>query len=252
MSDKAWRAVREVPPLDAGEVHVWLDDLRASPPWAAGELLSPEERDQALRFSAAPRRDTFVRGRAFLRFLAGRHLATPASAVPLRIMPSGKPVIDVPAGAAPLWVNLAHSGNVLAVAVTRSGEVGVDVEAEDRAVDRDAIARRFFSDAEARALAALPEAAEPAAFIAAWVCKEAVLKAVGDGLAIPLREVELAITPSSPDSAPRLLRVPADYGSIAEWSLLALAPRPGMAGAVAVRAPGVRLRCFRWSDARRL
>ena len=240
--DDSWRAVSVVPPLGAGEVHVWCEDLSAASPWPPADVLSSEERAQATRMLAPGRRDAFVRGRSALRLLVGMYLDIPAARVAVRLLEKGKPVIDQSGEAPPLSVSVAHSGSVLAVAVTRAGDVGVDVENEARTVDRIAIARRFFTEAESASVESLGESA----FFALWAHKEAMLKAAGDGLTVPLSEVEFRIDGRA---APKLRRVPPSYGTDGDWTTRPLATAPSMAGAIAVRGGISSVHCLRWTGA---
>lgn len=246
MRDDAWAAVNSVPVLGAREVHVWRDRFADSPPWVRLDLLTPKERDQAARMGSVRRRAEFVRGRACLRFLVEAYLGGPLAAHAIRVSPAGKPFVDVPGEALQLGVSLAHSGNVLVVAVTRGAEVGVDIEVEDASVDYDSIARRFFSSEESAALAALAPDARVRAFFATWVRKEATLKAMGTGFATPLADLQFAI--GSVD-LPSLNRLPEGFGRLHDWTVHDLNVKPGMAGAIAVRAAHFELRCLRWTDA---
>ena len=245
MMTQPWEPVQTVPALGPGEVHVWRDNLSAPAPehWVSLESLSPDERARADRMSAMARRAAYVRGRSALRFLAGEYLNVSASMIPVRILESGKPIIDRQEPNGGLSMSVSHSGPVLAVAFTRAGDIGIDVEVEAASVDRGAVARRFFSNAEAVGLAHLPPAAQRSAFFALWVRKEALLKAIGDGLSTPLSEVEFTV---SSTADPTLLRVPSAYGDVSEWTVRAVAPAPGTAGAVAVRGRVTSMRCLSW------
>lgn len=79
-------------------------------------------------------------------------------------------------------VSLSHGRGFAAVAVTRAGPVGVDVEAV-RPLPALRLARRWFTPAEAAWLHALPESRLPAAYFWLWTHKEAMGKALGTGLA---------------------------------------------------------------------
>ena len=249
MTTRPWESVQSVPPLEPGEVHVWRDDLSAPAPepWASLASLTPDERTRADRISAVARRAAYVRGRSALRFLAGEYLNVNASMIPVRILESGKPIIDQQDPNGGLSVSVSHSGSVLAVAFTRAGDIGIDVEVEAASVDRAAVARRFFSNAEAAGLARLPPAVQLAAFFALWVRKEALLKAIGDGLSTPLAEVEFTV-PLTSD--PTLVQLPSAYGDIAEWTVRGVAPAPGTAGAVAVRGRVTGVCCLTWETSK--
>ena len=108
--------------------------------------------------------------------------------------PHGKPVIEDGA----VEHSVAHSGDVVAVAVART-PVGVDVEQLDGRPhplggdgDPEALARLVLSAAERAVLAAVPPADRARAFLVAWTRKEAVTKATGDGLRAAFSDVVVA------------------------------------------------------------
>jgi 4'-phosphopantetheinyl transferase len=120
-------------------------------------------------------------------------------------------------------------------------EVGVDLEELKPVADFAGIAERFFSPAENRALLALPAESRDAAFFTCWTRKEAYIKAVGEGLSIPLDSFDVTLAPGDP---PRLLATRAEPGGEMRWSLHELHPGPGFVGALAVEAPAPEVRCF--------
>lgn len=158
--------------------------------------LAPAERRQLAALRRPDDQDRFLRGRGGLRRLLAAELGCPASAVPIAVGPHGKP--HCPGGPA---FNLSHSGALIVVALHRHGSVGVDVERLRPRLDWLPIARRVLPEGQQRALAALPEAEQPAAFLQLWCHHEAGLKAGGWGLAAappadgwpPLRRWRLAL-----------------------------------------------------------
>ena len=82
-------------------------------------------------------------------------------------------------------LNLSHTDGLVALAVAKT-PVGVDVEDLQRRGRTVELSDRFFAPSEARALRALPEAAQRSRFFDLWTLKEAYIKARGQGLAIPL------------------------------------------------------------------
>ena len=68
--------------------------------------------------------------------------------------------------------------------------MGVDVELP-RARRTDALARRFYAPGEQERLFALEEPARAHAFFRLWTCKEAFMKATGEGLSRSLRSYEI-------------------------------------------------------------
>lgn len=92
--------------------------------------------------------------------------------------------------------NMSHSGERALVAVTSGREVGVDIEEEKPISDLIDLARRFFAPGEVAELISLPDAARSAAFFRCWTRKEAVVKAVGEGLSYPLDGFEVPLDAS--------------------------------------------------------
>ncbi|REH32497.1 4'-phosphopantetheinyl transferase [Kutzneria buriramensis] len=98
-------------------------------------------------------------------------------------------------------VSVSHAGSLVAVALTRLGDVGVDVEHAPLIGHFDhELAENTLS---ARELAALSD--QPGIdFPRLWVRKEALLKATGRGLRMPMSRIE--VTPA--DRPPSLLAWP--------------------------------------------
>jgi len=237
-----WQAPPESFELGSGQVHAFRADLELAQPVLEGfeSLLSEDEISRADRFALPKVRKRFVAGRGLLRVLLGRYLGTDPSAVTFCYGPQGKPTLAGPRQA--LSFNLSHSAHMVVCAVTRSGELGIDVERLRPAVDSQAIARRFFSPRETAALLALPPASRPRAFFACWTRKEAYIKAKGGGLTIPLASFDVSLTPGEPVA---LLRA-ADPDETRRWVLHELDPAPGFVAALAVDRQIEKLRRFSW------
>ncbi len=100
----------------------------------------------------------------------------------------GRPEISGPRGGFGLRFNLSGTRGLVACAVTAGLDAGIDVEDHGAARGRayGALADRFFSPREARALRALEPSRRPARFLEYWTLKESYIKARGRGLSIPL------------------------------------------------------------------
>jgi 4'-phosphopantetheinyl transferase len=158
------------------------------------ELLSPEERERALRFRFPRHRDHFIAGRGILREILAARLEIAARQVRFIYGPHGKP--EVPAS--DLRFNLSHSAGHALYAAIRGREVGVDIECMDRRFSQDGIPERFFSPGEVRQLRALPPSQQMGAFFRCWTRKEAYIKARGLGLALPLDSFDVTLAPGEP------------------------------------------------------
>jgi len=151
----------------------------------------------------------------------------------------GKPYAPALAG---IDFNLSHARDHVLIAIARNQPLGVDLERIDRRIEIVDLARRYFARAEADALEALPEAARPTAFLRLWTCKEAVLKAIGEGLSFGLDRVAFTIGADGIPIGPVALAPEA--GPPDEWRVALLEPADGFLGALAWRGPPRQIRTF--------
>jgi 4'-phosphopantetheinyl transferase len=167
------------------------------PAWPSAELhasLEPTEHERAARFRFEEHRKRFVHGRGLLRHLLGRLLALPPAQLRFDYGPQGKPQLATGRGAA-LDFNFSHSGPWALLGISDGAAIGVDIELPRAVPELTKIARQHFAAGEQRALAALPASDQPAAFLAGWTRKEAFVKALGGGLAVPLDSFEVTLDP---------------------------------------------------------
>lgn len=226
--------------MSAGEVHVWSVPLAATAEELAAlfATLSVEERDRAARYRHMPSRSEYIQTRATLRALLGRYLGASPGELAFTHSPQGKPLL--PGGE---WhFNVSHSHGLAVIALTRVGEVGIDVERLRRQPTHLDLAARYFTPAEAAALRRLPREASEEAFFHVWTRKEAFLKAVGLGLSHGLERFEVAVPPDDPA---RVLHIDGDRGAGERWSMTALAPAPGYVATLAIEA-NVRVELREW------
>ena len=106
------------------------------------------------------------------------HRRRPRLAEP-ELTPQGKPGLP----GSRLRFNLAHSGEVALVAVTRDRDVGVDVERVRPDADRWALVDHALTARERHQLQRIAPTERAHAFLSMWARKEALLKAAGVGLA---------------------------------------------------------------------
>jgi 4'-phosphopantetheinyl transferase len=227
--------------LAAGEVHVWLAMLRELHPFAWETILSPDERDRAARFLFACDRERFVTVRGLLRRLLACYLGTTPGSVRFSYEQYGKPSL-VPYPGAPCF-NLSHSHDAAVFAVTREGDVGIDIEALRPVRAAGQIADRYFRREDAEALRSLPLRERERAFFTYWARREAFVKAVGRGLSLPLDSSDAATTPRQPHHVAHTETAGPD-GS--RWRLTELPAVEGYVGALAVRGNPRTFRYRAW------
>jgi 4'-phosphopantetheinyl transferase len=150
-------------------------------------LLPPEEKARARRFRGEELARRFRRAHAALRILLAREMGCAPAAVPILAAAGTKPRLPDSG----LHFNLSHSQNLAAIVIARGREVGIDVEVRVRDLgDVCALAERAFHPCEAAALRALPERGRQEAFLRLWTVREALLKAMGTGLAAPREMID--------------------------------------------------------------
>ena len=175
-------------PLTDRDIHVWAYSLAAR----AGDLarwmllLSDDERRRAGRFRRAADADAYIVAHGGMRQLLSSYCVGTPRALRFTRAAGDKPVLDAAGGGPAIHFSLAHCSHGALLAVSRSTEVGVDLEAARSDIDPTALAAQFFCATERDAIAAAPPAFRTDAFFRHWVAKEAVLKARGTGLACPL------------------------------------------------------------------
>jgi len=235
-TELSWPAATPVPPLAAGEVHIWCWNLTAAGEalTALREQLSDEERQRADRFVFDRDRIRFTVAHAHLRRLLSGYAEQPAEALLFRTVGNGKPEL---VSDRVMQFNLSHSRNLALLAVSQDFELGVDIE-RVRPISDD-IAERFFAEPEREALRELPADARLPGFYSCWTRKEAFLKGIGTGLSGGLSSFAVSLLHEGPPTI-RSLR----GSQTAGWQLAHLDPAVNYLGALAVKGEGWGLRCF--------
>jgi 4'-phosphopantetheinyl transferase len=233
-----WRTPSPAEPIGPGAGEVVLVATSLDPDPGRLEALratfSPREEDRFRSFATDALRTRWGAGRGTLREVLGRVLSCAPSQVELRYGRHGKPQ----AAGSPVRFNISHSG-ALAVIALALAEVGVDVELP-RVRRSDAIARRFYAPAEIeRLFAETDPAARADAFFRLWTCKEAFLKATGEGLSRSTRSYEIALRP------PRLVWA-TGIPDAGRYSVHPLEVGEPYRGALVAEMPRASLRHFRW------
>jgi len=197
----------------------WLDPATVAEAYLG--VLNETERERMAALRRHEDRLRFGAAAALLRTVVGAETGTPPERVAVHRScpdcqrPHGRPTLP----GLGLHASVSHSGARVAVALTRVGPVGVDVE-EPRDV--------LFAELSDRVLGEGERAHDAGAFYRYWTRKESAVKATGDGLRVSLSGVRV----SPPDEPARLLGYPG-RPDLAAW-MADLAPGAGHVGAVTV------------------
>jgi len=223
--------------LAGTDVHVWAAHLDQPLDALArfASILSEDELERAARFRFEKHHNRFIAGRGILRSLLAAYLECAPDEPRFVYGPNGKPALAGKFAQSALRFNLAHSEELALVAITRLGELGVDIEKIRPLSDAGELVERFFSARENALFQTLPADQRNVAFFNLWTRKEAWLKATGEGIGDSLSRVEVTFLPGQPA---RFLALPDHCAVRADWAVRELAPAPGFVGAVA--PPNVR------------
>src|SRR5207253_10315872 len=134
----------------------------------------------------------------------------------------GKPMLADQGG---LRFNLSHSGDLAVCAVSRSRDVGIDIE-QIRPIDN--LGRMFqsiSSPSERTVWQTLDGTRQVDAFFNCWTVKESCAKALGTGLSTSVQSIEALNT----DATPRVVACGTRL-----WFVFKFTPTDGYAGALAV------------------
>lgn len=176
-------------PLHKGaEIMLWLFDLDGAWPLDIEGPLSITERQCADRFRFAAHRLRYLRGRWAMRQILGSLCGQSASQLRLVTGTHGKPWLqDHPQ----LRFNLTHSDRWALMATSPKCDVGVDMEHLRTLEDADGVAQSTMSPAEWAAYLAEAPLTRPSKLLRTWARKEACLKALGTGLSLDARDMDL-------------------------------------------------------------
>ena len=169
-------------------------------------VLSNHELQRAERLASSDSRALFTQRRAFRRFCAALALgwSRPMSQIAFNETENGRPYLpDSPDCC--FSFSSCRFGFVGAWSSTHG--IGVDCEDQTRDPGATELAERFFSQAEARAVAVPDDPTGRRNFFRLWCLKEAALKSIGEGLPFGLDAFEFELHPG-----PRVVHAPTDHG----------------------------------------
>lgn len=178
-------------------------------------LLHPREAALLEQLVFPQRRKKWLLG----RWAAKRLLAEATGAAPARLAvlnePSGAPYAELDGTRVPLCLSISHRGDLGLAALAAAPRVPLGADLETIEPRDPALARQFFTDAEIAA------ATTDLLVARTWSAKEAVLKALGVGLRVDTRSVEISEPPpgaSAPEGwRPLAVRVPGGAPVSASW-----------------------------------
>lgn len=227
----------------ASAIDVWYVSLK-QPVSRFWKTLSPDERTRAEQYYASEDRDRFVIRRGVLRTLLGRYLSIEPKQVKFYYGKNGKPGVIAPPGKAGIHFNLSHSEDFALYVFSRDNNIGVDVECLQDIPEMEQITELYFTPGEKSIFRGLPASKKKREFYRYWTRKEAIVKAMGGGLSLPLDTLD--VSPASTDSS-GLHWIESDMMAVSRWSVRDLNPAPGFYAAFAAEGPIGPVNSGQWS-----
>jgi len=216
--------------IEDNNIHIWqltvkdfiseIDDFL--------QILSNDEKKRAKRFKFPQHRDNYIITHGVLRKLLGQYLNQPPQDIIFIYNDHGKPSINNK-----IHFNMSHSKD-LALFAFSNNQIGVDIEYIKPKIEYEELAKRFFSAQEYQAIMQTPAETRKKAFFNCWTCKEAFIKAIGEGLSFPLKDFDVAINANNNKSL--LLNIHNSNYNPQNWSLFNISINNHYKAAVAVNA----------------
>ena len=207
------------------DIALWLIDLDGAWSIDVAADLSAAEHDRANRFRFEQHRQRHMRGRWAMRQILGQLCGMAPDRLGLAEGAHGKPhLADHPE----LHFNLSHSGRWALLATSSSCALGIDIELDRDMADADGVAQGAMSQTEWSHYLAEPSSGRHALLLRTWTRKEACLKALGTGLSLDARLIDLS--PGMSAVPPWVSYQGADGHHTIQWTDIAL---PTVCGAMA-------------------
>jgi 4'-phosphopantetheinyl transferase len=236
-----WTPMRAFVPLGTGEVQIWRVRAVGDGPLYESCLsrLSLDELERLGRMRAGTARDEFVIGRGCLRALLGLALEKDPRSIIFSAGLHGKPSVEG------VEFNVSHSKGLILLALSRSSEIGIDVEWMDPGIEAMEIAQDTFAPGEIAQIAAKEGEERVRAFYRCWVRKEAVTKAHGQGITLSLKDFQVDLASEHETS----VLISTESGDKQSFSVRGVPLGESFYGALATTLPGLSIRLFELSPA---
>lgn len=164
------------------DIHIWIlpststDDLENDM-----EKLTEAERLRSGKFVQNADRLHYLIGHACLRKILGAYLALPAESLIFETGEHGKPYLSPDTPGEPIYFNLSHSGDQIAL-IFGNSPVGIDIQIIKSAENVMKLAKRYFHPEELSRFTELDSFGQTQLFFRNWSIREAFLKGLGTGL----------------------------------------------------------------------
>lgn len=149
-------------------------------------FLSDDERARWQTFRFDRDRNQYLATRVLVRTALAHRLRCPPGSLAFSRNAWGKPALHPDCG---VRFNLANCPGLVACLSADGMDVGIDAEPQERAPQLIDLRSEFLSPLEDQQLDSLPADERPDRALSIWTLKEALVKALGQGLSLPLHQI---------------------------------------------------------------
>lgn len=189
-------------------------------------LLDANEQKRANAFIRDDDRHQWVVAHGNMRLILAVYVGIKANNIPLVQKRGEKPFIED----SMVKFNLSHTNGYALLAVTNSGEVGIDIELKRDNVRIERTSRSTFSVTERRDILEVEGAVRVERFYNCWTRKEAFIKAIGLGFSYDTKSFTLTV---KEDETPKMVSFDHQEYDPEHWTLLSFVPYPNTKAALA-------------------
>jgi 4'-phosphopantetheinyl transferase len=219
------------------EIHLWMSFERPADEPALAQLTSILPQAECARLDRARSAESRMRilaARTMQRtVLAGYTEGVDPAALRFVTGEFGKPALAPEYESLGLHFNVTHTDGLVAMAVGRHRDIGLDAENLNERTTALRLARRYFTAEESRNLEALPLARQPLRFYSLWTLKESWMKATGRGVGAGLDNASFSL-----DDDHQVQGLSFAAYDASDWRFWQYTPSKEHVMALAVRAPG--------------
>lgn len=181
------------------------------------QLLDDYESKRASKFVMMKDRKRYITAHGQIRLILSSYLGIDAKDLKIKQGNGQKPKLEGES----IFFNLSHSEDYALLAVSSTGEVGIDIECKRADVNLHSVGKSVFSSFEYHSLCELNVSKQNEAFFKCWTKKEAFIKAIGRGFEYDTKSFTVSTNPDTP--AKFLFFDKNDY-DVSQWNLVSFQP----------------------------
>jgi len=232
--------------LSPGCIDLWKVDLNREDNniFMHAQNLTKEENARAEKYISGKKSREFIITRSTLRNILGHLLKTNSQKFEFTYTKHGMPMLSPTTGYAEINFNVSHSYDIALIAITINQPVGIDIEKIRTDIDFEKLAARFFSEREYAEIMKYDGQKRLHSFFATWTRKEAIVKAVGTGIASGLKSFDVSVDPIAPA---KLIESRWGEEIISDWNLTTIDTSNEYFASMATISKSMEIRCWTMS-----